>query len=266
MRPIILYRDFDFEEHELKAASAHFECTNSRIDIRPDDLVIGRYSVLPFYREQERDITKLGAKLINTYAQHQYVADIREWYEDLENITPLTWFNLSDIPENGPFVLKGMTNSKKFLWDTHMFARNKRDAIDVYGRLMDDTFICQQPVYVREYIPLKKLIISSHGLPISVEFRFFIAYGEVVSKAFYWSSHSEDVEIPDVNLVPDSFINNVISRISDKINFYVVDIALTADDEWIVIELNDGQMSGLSDNEPNVLYKNLLQAIERRQI
>jgi hypothetical protein len=36
-----------------------------------------------------------------------------------------------------------------------------------------------------------------------------------------------------------------------------MDIAKTQSGEWIVIELNDGQMSGLSENDPNVLYKNL---------
>lgn len=49
--------------------------------------------------------------------------------------------------------------------------------------------------------------------------------------------------------------------VSQNTNFYVVDIAETKFGEWIVIELNDGQMSGLSDIDAawfyNALYEKL---------
>jgi hypothetical protein len=57
--------------------------------------------------------------------------------------------------------------------------------------------------------------------------------------------------------VPQEFIQKVIDRVKDKVNFFVMDIAKTQSGDWIVVELNDGQMSGLSENDPNVLYKNL---------
>lgn len=37
----------------------------------------------------------------------------------------------------------------------------------------------------------------------------------------------------------------------------MIDVAQTESGDWIVIELNDGQMSGLSENNPEILYKNL---------
>lgn len=39
--------------------------------------------------------------------------------------------------------------------------------------------------------------------------------------------------------------------------FYVIDVAKTVYGEWIVIEMNDAQMSGLSMVEPIELYTNL---------
>jgi hypothetical protein len=39
-------------------------------------------------------------------------------------------------------------------------------------------------------------------------------------------------------------------------------VAKTQSGEWIVIELNDGQMAGLSDNDPSVLYHNLKVRLE----
>lgn len=88
MIPIILYRhpcDISFED-ELEAMKRYFNCTNSRIDIRPGDLVIPRYSSLPYYEEQERDINKIGAKMINSYHQHEYIADMNNYYWDIEKI------------------------------------------------------------------------------------------------------------------------------------------------------------------------------------
>ena len=53
----------------------------------------------------------------------------------------------------------------------------------------------------------------------------------------------------------------MIDRVGDRASFYVVDIAKTQSGEWIVIELNDGQMSGLSCNDPKLLYSRLRQTI-----
>ena len=53
----------------------------------------------------------------------------------------------------------------------------------------------------------------------------------------------------------------MITLVGDKVDFYAVDVALTSDGEWIVIELNDGCLSGLSANNPDVLYQKLAQVI-----
>lgn len=126
MKPVILFRKYREVEEEFNIASKYITCYESRVDIQPNDLVIGRYSVLPYYQELERDVEKLGAKLINSYKQHRYVADINNWYGDLIDFTPKTWMRPADVPHNekGSFVLKGETNSKKFLWHTHMFAKD----------------------------------------------------------------------------------------------------------------------------------------------
>lgn len=122
MTPVILYRRLDnADENEVNAINANsFKLTESRLDIKYGELVIGRYSVLPYYQEQERDIDKIGAKLINSYKQHLYIANLRNWYEDLKEFTPKTWFSLEGCNYSGPFVLKGHTNSRKFQWDTHV--------------------------------------------------------------------------------------------------------------------------------------------------
>ena len=59
MIPLLFFRNIANQsvyDTEIKIASQYFEVTESRINIPEDSLVIGRYSMLPFYQEQERDI------------------------------------------------------------------------------------------------------------------------------------------------------------------------------------------------------------------
>lgn len=258
MKPVILMRASLTEESEVTAAQNHLPVYRLRSQIPPGSLVVGRYSVLPYYKELEEDLTANGSCLVNSYHQHAWIADLREWYQDLHGLTPKTWFTLAEIPEEGPFVLKGATNSRKFEWNTHMFARNKREAIEVYRRLSQDGMIGDQSIYIRQYEPLRKLMDGFNGLPISEEYRFFILDGEVLSGAFYWSSHVDDLtEVCTPDRVPPEFLQKVIDRIGFKARFVVVDIGIKANGEPTVIELNDGQMSGLSENNPDILYQKM---------
>jgi hypothetical protein len=251
------------EEREEEAARKHFPVYNLRSQIPMGCTVIGRYSVIPYYNELEQDLRENGSCLVNSYQEHVWIADLREWYRDLHGLTPRTWFSLAEIPEEGPFVLKGATNSRKFEWNTHMFARNKREAIDVYRRLSQDGLIGDQGIYIREYVPLRKVADGLNGLPISEEYRFFILDGQVLSGAFYWSSHVDDLtETFSPDRVPESFLKQVAKRIGSNARFVVVDIGITADGKPIVIELNDGQMSGLSENDPDVFYGNLKKVLD----
>lgn len=257
MRSVILYRhpcDISFD-NELNVMQRYFYCTNSRMDIQFGDLVIPRYSSLPYYEEQERDINKVGAKMINSYRQHEYIADMNNYYWDIKDLTPKTWFKPSDIPfnEEGSFVLKGKTNSRKFLWDTHMFAENRNKVMDVYCKLQDDSLIGCQDIYIRKYVPLYNYAIGIGGLPISKEFRFFVAYKKILCGAFYWSSFSEEIvekfgSVPCADIVPGDLIFEVIDRVGDNSNFYAIDVAQTVNGDWIVVELNCGTMSGIREN------------------
>jgi hypothetical protein len=258
------------ERDELEAAEKYFCCVPARTEIEnndPDVLVVGRYSVLPFYRELERDVRNLGGRMINSATQHEYIADLRNWTTDLEGLTPQTWYRMEDVPRDaGPFVLKGLTNSRKDRWKTHMFAETWEDMGTVYSRLTDDQLISHQGIAIRKYVPLERYMTSEiNGMPITKEFRFFVAYGQILCGAYYWSSHVEELRErgidPQVSEVPEPFLAKVISTIGDAANFYALDVAQTTEGVWVVIELNDGQMSGLSENNPDTLYRRLREVI-----
>jgi hypothetical protein len=263
--PRILYRDGPDWRLEAEAARRYFDCFFSRLKVQPGDLVIPRFSALPFFKELEDDVLEIGAKLINSRLDHEYLADLGQWYPDLEGITPRTWYELHHIPEEGPFILKGETNSKKYNWRTHMYAENKREAIEVHSRLCADSLISQQKIYVREYVPLRKLMDGLQGLPITNEFRFFFYGTTMLSGGFYWSSHTEDLQERGISLdpaqVPDKLLRLIAGVVAEHATYFVADVAETESGEWILIELNDGTQSGISENNPETLYRNLKAAL-----
>lgn len=256
----MLFRSSLAEENELLTASNYFNIIESRSRAQVGNLVVARYSALPYYDELEKDLLYINVKLINSFKQHRYIADLKNWYLDLEDLTPKTWFRPEDVPihENGSFILKGETNSRKHLWNTHMFAENRDSISNVFCKLLDDSLISTQQIYVRKFEKLKTFTIGLHDLPITNEFRFFVCDGEILSGGFYWSDHVDELEEqPDLNQVPKEFLQKVTKRIGLNARFYVVDVGQKENGDWIVIELNDGQMSGLSCNNPDILYKNL---------
>lgn len=250
----MLFRASLAEEDELNEAKKCFEVVDSRVGLS-DSLVVGRYSCLPFYEELEKDLNAQGSRLINSYKQHQYIADF-EYYWDIEDLTPKTWFRLEDSRSyGGPYVLKGKTNSRKHLWSSHMFAATYADAVQTMIRLREDTLLSSQELLFRQYVPLKQFEIGVQGLPVTNEWRCFFLGPKLLSHGYYWSDYPQyGSELAAEGLKVAQTAADILSR---SVNFFVVDVAETAEGEWIVVEVNDGQMSGPSLNNLPLLYSNL---------
>jgi hypothetical protein len=138
-----------------------------------------------------------------------------------------------------------------------MFAETRSDVPRVVSTLMDDSLIRDQGVCVREYIPLRRLDTGINGLPISNEWRLFFLGQNLLSYGYYWSNFEDTKPYDELPKEAFDLIDQITPIISKNVNFYVVDIAETRSGEWIVIELNDGQMSGISMIDPWELYSNL---------
>lgn len=265
-RNVILYRGSDFEKEELSEAHQFFECLTRRPDIQAGDLVIGRYSLWPYYVDQAKDIEYVGAKLINNYQQHRYIADLQNYVMDLNELTPRTWRNLEDLPSKGPFIVKGETNSRKSNWKQDMYAPDKKTASKIFFRLMNDSLIGQQNIYIRQYVPMITYMEGVNGMPITKEFRFFVAYRQILSGGYYWQNYVDDLpEVPSPNEVPQEFLREVIDRVGDQSNFYTIDVGIAVNGRPFVVELNEGQQAGLSCNDAFTMYKNLDKAIRSHE-
>lgn len=257
MQTKVLFRHDYTTEEELAVAKKYLDVTDSRVGLK-DTLVVGRYSVLPFYKELEMDLKAQGSFLINSYEQHKYIADF-EYYHDIEDLTFKTYFDLSRVSDyDGPFVVKGVTNSRKFDWDNLMFAPTKRRASEIACELRKDSMIQYQDIVFRKFVPLKVLEEGIHGLPFSNEWRFFCLGDTILSYGFYWTICEK---VGELHVEAIELVREVMRRVKDKVNFFVVDVAEKADGGWVVVELNDGSMSGLSGNDPELFYHNLQEVL-----
>jgi hypothetical protein len=253
----ILYRRIEecIEEEKILENTLSNKYCNFRSDIPRDTIVVGRYSVLPFYSELYHELKNKNSYLINDIHQHEFIANM-EYIQQIKDFTPKTWTEWGFLPE-GEYVVKGKTNSRKFQWKQQMYAPNKKEVVNVVKRLMDDSLIRDQGIVVREYIPLRQFDIGINDLPITNEWRAFVCYGKIVDYGYYWANFEE---CKPYDQLPDKAINllhEVIDILKKFANFFVLDIAETRNGDWIVIEMNDGQMSGLSMINANRFYERL---------
>lgn len=271
MKPVIFFRQVDHDREEFTAAQKHFNVVTQRALIPQGSLVIPRYSALPNYKELEEDVRLWDSRLINTYEQHRFIADIRQYAPVLGDLTPATWDNWANLPPGKSFVVKGVTNSRKNQWATRMFARTAADIPRIAMSLLDDAEIADQGLVVREYVPLVQYGVALNNLPITNEWRFFVLNGKILMGGYYWSDYwtGENGQRPIDTTTPPQGAIDVVERSIERIGgaegrgaaFYVVDVGERFDGGWIVIELNDGQMSGLPCLDSNEFYRRLAEAL-----
>lgn len=254
---ILFRKSFDFE-NELQIAQQYHTVYESR-SLCHDDTVIGRYSVLPYYQELEKDLLYKKAKLINSYTQHRWIANF-EYYNVgvLKAFTFPTWTDddFHTCKEPGPFVVKGRTNSRKHQWNTHMFAADRASAARIGAELCNDPLLGEQGILYRKYIPLETFEEGINGLPFTNEWRFFFFKQNLLTYGYYWSqAENANKQIIPVDGV--KFAQFIAKTVKNYVNFFVLDVAKTQTGAWILVEINDGQMSGLGMCDPHELYRNL---------
>lgn len=265
MHPVILFRKDNEHNDEIESAKKYFDLSFSRSDpILKDKFVIPRYSSLPYHKEFEQDLSFLNSKLINSTEQHNWIANY-DYYEYLKEYLPESWDDNTFPYSNyaGPFVVKGKTNSRKHSWLNNMFAPTRKDAIEIGCKLALDSLISEQGIVYKKYIPLKTFEYGMGGIPFSNEWRFFLLGTQIVDYGYYWSiASNESIEKAKLDEEAFNLVKNVAKIASQYVNFYVIDIAEKESGGWIVIELNDACMSGLSTIKEDSFYSNLKDKIE----
>jgi hypothetical protein len=209
-------------------------------------------------------------ELINSPTEYQNCHYLPDSYKFINGHTPKTiWLTVANQQVdydrvfnniapfgNSPLIIKDFVKSQKHYWATACFiplATDKdmvKSIIEKFVELQNTDL--NEGLVIREFIELNDLTIhSKSGMPLKQEYRLFFLNGQLLSCYNYWEEgeYSAD-EHPPLDIFKD------IAK-SIESNFFSMDIAKTKNGEWIIIELGDGQVSGLPDKVDRLEFYDL---------
>ncbi len=208
-------------------------------------------------------------KLVNTPKEYETCHYLPSSYKYIEGLTPRTnWmvmdepidfekvFKLTDVFQEEAIIVKDFVKSLKHNWKEACFIPNASDRDAV--RKVVSRFLELQGSYLNKGLVFRKFeeleFLTNHSkskMPLTKEFRLFFLYGELIEVFNYWDEGDYGNTRPDLDKFKE--VGKTI-----KSNFFAMDIAQKKDGSWIIMELGDGQVSGLPDNaDKTSFYKTL---------
>ena len=247
---------FSYEDLEVGKLSLYGE------DIKGLTIYRGWMMSPNMYENFYNLLLERGIQLINTPKEYAKYHLLPGWYKDFERCTPCSiWSESKNIEDalrltdglEGAFIIKDYVKSRKHEWYDACFIKDIRDKENT-ERVINN-FINRQDsnleggVVLRKFESLKS--IGNHkdsGMPISEEYRIFVFKGEVLIADNYWNDSGE------LNITEDEYtlIESIISKIESS--FITIDFARKTDGNLIIMEMGDGQVSGLQQMEKYEFY------------
>lgn len=269
--------DEDYQD-EYQAAGLEHACALFSYE----DLQLGKLSLygeeisgLTIYRgwmmkpEMYRDFYNMleakGIILINTPEEYERYHMLPGWYEDFKDSTAESvWENQGTLESAltmtkdlfGAYIVKDYVKSRKHEWYDACFVSNinvKQNTEKIIGN-----FISRQGsdlvggVVLRQFVKLKQNgFHEKSGMPLSEEYRIFVFAGRIQIMDDYWHE-GEQVGISDEE---KAWIESQVGKL--KSNFVTMDLARREDGSLIIMELGDGQVSGLQQIDVNDFYRSI---------
>lgn len=203
------------------------------------------------------NLQKFNITLINNVEQYQNCHYLPDSYEIIKNHTAKSvWFSLNDLQNleqiakqfgNGAVIVKDYVKSEKHDWETACYVpdasdtENLKKIISNFVELRGNSF--NVGIVLREFLNLSKVgTHKSCDLQLSEEYRLFFKNKKLVYVVNYWDcEYSNSID----NVNTEKF--EKLAKSIDS-NFFSMDIAKIENGEFVIMELGDGQVSGLPDN------------------
>ena len=208
-------------------------------------------------------------KLINNSIEYKNCHYLPESLKYIKNYTPKTIFQKVECKKsinillenvkifNGKaIIIKDYVKSEKYYWDTACYIENSNNIkklsesinnlIELRGNYLNEGIV------IREFIELNNIQKhSKSNIPLSEEYRLFFYDNELLCVFNYWEEINYNMERPETKEF------EIIGKTIES-NFFTMDIAKNKNGKFIIIELGDGQVSGIPDNEDkNIIYKKI---------
>lgn len=227
----------------------------------PEKFMYRGWMLKPHDYEQLYDaLERKNAVLVNSPAEYRNGHYFPYSYEVIKHATPKSvWLEIGELSsgfdvlfekmslfQDKPVLVKDYVKSRKHEWEEACYIPDASDQQRV--QTVVQNFINRQDsdlnggVVIREFIELEQLIRHPiSGMPLSNEYRLFFLDHKLLQCIAYWDEAVYQQDIPRL----DPFIE-LAKGVGSR--FFTMDIAKTTSGEWTVIELGDGQVSGLSNH------------------
>jgi hypothetical protein len=251
--PVILFNFDDFAiSNDINSAIKRIKATDQAT------LTIYRGWMLTpnQYDELYQALLSKNYRLINTTSEYQNCHYLPDSLKFIENKTARTIFEkFSDdesvkkliektkIFKDNPVIIKDFVKSEKHDWHTACFVPIASDTENL--RQIINNFIALRGKYLNEGIVIREFLnlnnLTNHsksGMPIKEEYRLFFFDKKLLGMFEYWEEGHYLLSKPDTKEF-EQIAQGVES------NFFTMDIARKTNGELVIIELGDGQVSGL---------------------
>ena len=228
-------------------------------------------------------LTRKNVFLINDPAAYRFCHYLPEFYETIKEVTPRSvWLPLTDASPEGlpldtimallvpfgsrPLILKDYVKSRKHEWleacfipdasDRAGVERVARRFVELQGAELNEGLV------FREFVEFEPVgVHPKSGLPLTNEHRLFFLDGQPIYQVAYWDE--ADYSAVQADPAPFDFLAGIGIRVKSR--FFTLDaartVARTVAGNWLVVELGDGQVSGLPDSAGlDAFYRSLSQA------
>lgn len=206
-------------------------------------------------------IQNRGGKMLNDLAEYEATHLLPNWATTGQNQLKTRWTSdLSDASIrqllqqfSGAVTIKDFVKSRKYEWDEAFYIPTTSDT--PHALQVVHNFIERQGnelvggLVMREFIELKSLgeHPKSHT-PIFEEYRVFYLNNAPLTIINYWTEEKITLSPKDKKLI--QLAGKQISS-----NFCTIDFARKANGQLIIMEMGDGQVSGLQDYDEGPFYK-----------
>ncbi|MCY9514612.1 ATP-grasp domain-containing protein [Paenibacillus apiarius] len=218
------------------------------------------WMIKPHYYAMLYDALKSkGITLINTPEQYRHCHHFPCSYDIIRENTPASiWFSEEQVRDNFDSVLEGLqvfgerpvivkdyVKSRKHEWEDACYISDAADK--EHARQVISNFVTRQGDDLNEGIVLREFVrlefLNRHprsDMPLSKEYRVFFLDQQPLMMLHYWDEAEYDEERPNMEHFMD-----IARRVKSR--FFTMDIAKLESGDWIIVELGDGQVSGLPD-------------------
>lgn len=208
----------------------------------------------PQYRVLYEALSARNIRLVNDPEQYRHGHHLPENFEAIRDFTPRSvWVNddlgIDRIMEalaafgDGPVIVKDFVKSRKHEWAEACFIPSASDR-DVVRRIVGRFLELQgddlnEGLVFREYVEFNPIGVHPRsGMPLTEEFRSFWLDGRLVFQSPYWSNGEYGVSEP-----PWDRFAGVAASVRSR--FFTMDLARQRGGDWMIVEIGDGQVSGL---------------------